>query len=187
MEVSWNISASRVEVKAHLNEILGASGVATDMAEVIASNMEKGIFNAAIAIAIKNGVRPRWNVPAFAGHGGLYYSTALRVISNIDPTSYVKNATVLPRILDKMIMPHEVPFLVYADLFPDVWSEEQEKINKKLDKAYEVSFDDVTTKYTCGRCKKNLCRSFDIQLKCGDEGTTTFVECVWCKRRWKFG
>lgn len=182
---SWNISASRVETKLIIDEILSEASIEPDIANIISLNMEKGIFNASIEHAIKVGVKPRWNVPAFAGHGGLYYKTALRVITNIDPTSYVKNTALLSKIIDKSIMPHEVAFRVPADLFPEVWSEEQEKINKKLDKAYETNFEGTTNKYTCGRCKKNLCTSFSLQTRSADEPETIFIQCVFCKKRWK--
>lgn len=183
MAVPVNASPLRDEVVSILHEILTkhTKFSKTELAK-FAENMERGIFNATITISKKGGIRPRWDNAAF---DELYNRIALRVVTNIDPTSYVGNKTLINRLAAREFLPHEVAFMAYPELAPETWREPQERINKKMEKMCEISKEGITNKFTCARCKRTECRYYELQTRSADEPMTKFITCTFCQKRWK--
>jgi len=43
----------------------------------------------------------------------------------------------------------------------------------------------VEGEFVCSKCKSNKTTFFQLQTRRADEGITTFIQCVQCRRRWK--
>ncbi len=177
-----NLSAVRDMMAEMLTEIIDKTDADADTTDVIVTNCEKGIFNATIEACQRHGIRARWDVPWFER---MYRSMGLRVLSNIDPDSYIHNAGLLPKLIAREIMPHELAFMAYPELFPEVWREPQERINIKLQKAFSVDMSRVTDQYKCMRCKQRKCTFYEMQTRSADEPMTRFITCQHCKKTWK--
>ena len=54
----------------------------------------------------------------------------------------------------------------------------QNRMNEKI--IYKT-----TAMYYCPKCKQRKTRVQEMQLRCGDEGGTSFIECVVCGYSWK--
>jgi DNA-directed RNA polymerase subunit M/transcription elongation factor TFIIS len=183
--LSTNTSPIRQELRVIIRELLDTHADFSDNPEglpKICENMERGVFNAAITATKKHGHRARWDNPAFED---VYNKIALRVVSNLDPTSYVGNKNLIARLVGEEFQPHEIAFMAYPDLFPEVWREPQDRINKKMEKMFEVCREGTTNKFTCARCKKTECTYYELQTRSADEPMTMFITCIFCKKRWK--
>lgn len=73
---------------------------------------------------------------------------------------------------------------------------ELQKFNEKMNKKYidnvrqrtEEKIEHKTTRmYFCKKCQNRKTRAYELQLRCGDEGGTLFIECVVCGHKWKKG
>jgi DNA-directed RNA polymerase subunit M/transcription elongation factor TFIIS len=83
-----------------------------------------------------------------------------------------------------MISPHDV-------LKMNVKSFNEANNKKYIDnirKRTEEKIEHKTTRmYFCVKCQNRKTRVQEMQLRCGDEGGTLFIECVVCGHRWKKG
>lgn len=181
---SVNASPVRHETITMVKDIFLSSSVKLSKQDMLkyTENLERGIFNATIIMAKKKGIRPRWDNTVF---DELYCRMALRVISNLDPTSYVGNKTLINRLTSGEFKPHELAFMTYPELSPEAWREPQERINIKMEKMCEISKEGITNKFTCARCKRTECRYYELQTRSADEPMTKFITCTFCKKRWK--
>ena len=75
-------------------------------------------------------------------------------------------------------MPNYLPQI----LNPGQWKDNIQKINdyEKMQNSFAVTND-----FKCGKCKKRECVFFQLQTRSSDEPMTTFVQCTYCKNRWK--
>ena len=60
------------------------------------------------------------------------------------------------------------------------------RINDLLDDKQNDTSEIVKLGLVCSRCHSNNTEYSCLQIRSGDEGMTTFVVCLNCKKRWKF-
>lgn len=152
--------------------------------ELIARDMEVGVFNATLAYADTKRIVKAWKVAAFSR---AYIEKARSVISNIDGQSYVHNGRLLERMRGHEFLPHEVAFMTPEQLFPELWSDVVDRHLKKKENAFEYKISAQTDAFKCGKCKKSECTYYELQTRCADEASTIFVKCVNCGNSWRIG
>jgi len=77
-----------------------------------------------------------------------------------------------------------IAYVPYHDIIPMKWKEHKQQV-KLLDQEIiglrnktEKNF--TTSIFTCPRCKKNNCKSVEVQTRSCDESATVFVTCIEC-------
>ena len=145
-------------------------------------DLERGIFNHTLHEAEQKGTRRVWDNPEFAA---LYKIEAQRTISNLDPTSYIANPRLLTRLRDGEFLPHDIPAMTYAELFPEKWAEAIEMALKREAKMLTVDKSMATSMFKCSRCHKSECTYYEMQTRSADEPMTQFIRCLNCGKQWR--
>ena len=141
-----------------------------------ADNLEKGIFNASLALAASLNVVKRWDSPAFVR----LYTDRLRSVRRSLDGGHVSE-----QVRTGKIRAHQLAFMTHQELRPDKW-DALLKAKKARDAClYEPQLDANTDNFVCRRCKSNRCSYDQLQTRSADEPMTTFVTCINCGNRWK--
>jgi len=146
------------------------------------SALETGIFRSTMETCRMNDCWRRWENPEFQAH---YEVIAIRTITNLDPTSYVKNTELLGSVLSKTISIEEVPFLPMTELFPEKWKAMVEHQVKQEKQTLEGDKDMATDMFKCTRCGKRQCTYYELQTRSADEPMTIFIRCISCGKQWR--
>ena len=145
-------------------------------------DFERGIFNHTLEEAARRGTRRVWDNPEFST---LYTIEARRCVANLDPKSYVGNGRLLARLRDGEFLPHEIPFMTYAELYPEKWAEALEMALKKEAKMLTVDKSMATSMFKCSKCGKRECTYYEMQTRSADEQMTQFIRCLNCGKQWR--
>lgn len=145
-------------------------------------DLEQGIFNQSLSEAKRRGVRRIWENPDFQA---VYEIVARRTVTNLDGGSYVNNSRLLARLREGEFLPHDVPAMSYAELYPEMWGDMIEKATKREAKMLEVDKSMVTDLFRCTKCGKRECSYYEMQTRSADEPMTQFVRCHNCGKQWK--
>jgi transcription elongation factor S-II len=148
-----------------------------DDIQKFALNIERGIFN----YAVGNASSREWDF-MFKHY---YTSKAVRIYTNLNPDSYIKNTELIHRLFRKEFTEFELAKFESEQLFPSRYYELLEKYG---DKKIEVNKPDpdVQGMFRCGKCKTYKTSYYQMQTRSADEPMTTFVTCHNCNNRWKF-
>ena len=145
-------------------------------------NIEKSIFNSAIAQAKKKKIVRKWDNPNFII---LYINGLLSVLQNIDPTSHVHNIEFVKNIKKDKIGADKVGYMNERDMFPKKWKLLVEKKIKRDNNMYKENLAAATDEFKCYKCKQRKCTYYQMQTRSADEPMTTFVTCLCCGTHWK--
>jgi len=145
-------------------------------------DFERGIYNTTLEEARRRGTRRVWDNPEFAA---LYDITARRSIANLDPESYVGNPRLLTRLRDGEFLPHDIPSMTYAELYPEKWAEALEMAMKREAKMLTVDKSMATDMFKCTKCGKRECTYYEMQTRSADEPMTQFIRCLNCGKQWR--
>ena len=146
----------------------------------MALNIERGCFNETLCQSSLN-QRESWNT-AFQTK---YSSKVVRIYTNLNPDSYLKNKDLFKRLFRKEFTEFELVAFTPEQMFPERFIQ--------IQKEYDALQPKLTTKeevpdgmFTCGRCKSKKTTYYQLQTRSADEPITTFVTCTNCSNRWKF-
>jgi DNA-directed RNA polymerase subunit M/transcription elongation factor TFIIS len=154
----------------------------TSLTHDIALDLEIGIYNWALDFSDKNKIIKNWKNNKFAE---LYHSKLRSVITNIDKKSYVANSRLLDRLLEDEFLPHEIPFMKPANVFPEKWRSIIDTRLKKDELIFQEKPEAMTNLFKCGKCKKRECVYKELQVRSCDEPMTLFITCLNCGNRWR--
>ncbi len=146
----------------------------------MAINIERGIFNAALVNTPDKG--RTWN----SVYQSVYTSIAVTVLSNLNPESYLKNVNLLKRLLDGEFDEFALAKLEPKERFPEKWAELNGVFDKEKDN-YSTKEEVADGMFRCGKCKTYKTTYYQLQTRSADEPATTYVSCLNCGNRWKFG
>jgi DNA-directed RNA polymerase subunit M/transcription elongation factor TFIIS len=85
-------------------------------------------------------------------------------------------------IKNKKINPTEIAFLSPQELDPSKWKKELEKRKKARKNLQEAN---ITTEYTCSKCKCKKHTVVSLQTRSADEPITHFITCTNCGNTFK--
>ena len=105
------------------------------LTELEAKDLEIGIFNASIDYANSLKIPLSWSNDLFAEN---YINIAIKIYSNLNKNSYIKNPNLLDKLKNREFLPHKLPYMTTQEMFPDRWKEIIEKHEKQIKNAYEV-------------------------------------------------
>jgi DNA-directed RNA polymerase subunit M/transcription elongation factor TFIIS len=145
-------------------------------------NLEKGIYNWAIAAAKKRSIVRKWTNPSFVV---LYTDRVKSIYINLNPKSSVKNAQLLKRLKNKVFKAHQLAFMSHQQMFPSKWKPLIDAKIARDKNATEVNLEAATDQFHCFKCKKNICTYYQQQTRSADEPITTFISCLNCGSAWK--
>jgi len=145
-------------------------------------NLEKGIYNWAIAAAKKRNIIRKWTNPCFVV---LYTDRVKSIYLNLNPKSSVKNMDLLKRLKKKEFRPHELAFMSHQQMFPSKWKPLIDAKIARDKNATEVNLAAATDQFHCFKCKKKVCTYYQQQTRSADEPITTFISCLNCGNAWK--
>lgn len=145
-------------------------------------DLETAIFVMAFNEAKKRHVISHWSNPLFKQ---LYRTICLRIISNLCPSSYVKNEALFEKVKSGEIeVAHLADFNSY-DLYPEHWKEMEDRRIMREQAYMDGNKGRATDQFKCNRCKKSQCTYYEMQTRSADEPMTLFITCVNCGKRWR--
>lgn len=134
--------------------------------------MEIGLFNYIIEYSRKNNIIRNWENVVFQS---LYKHKAVQMLSNFQ------------QLVQKNINPLDLASLQFYEIDEIRWEEKIKNYYEKMEatKNIEQSGEQITDLYTCGKCKKNHCKFYDLQIRSADEPMTSFITCLNCGKKWR--
>jgi len=167
----------RTQITKIMGERLGEELTADQQAD-----LERGIYNATLALADDKGVRKHWENPEFAI---LYKGLARRCIVNLDASAYVANRRLLARLKEGEFPAHQIPFMTARELYPENWQSLADEHMKRETLMLEGPQEEGSTMFTCKRCKKSKTKYWEMQTRSADEPMTIFIRCLNCSKEWR--
>lgn len=155
-----------------------------DMTDIGVQDLEAGIYNWAIEFAESKKITRNWKNNRFVR---AYLDKAISLVSNLDAGSYIGNRRLPNRIKEQEFVPHELPFMLPENVYPEKWKAIIDKKQKKEEHIYEERPAAMTDLFKCGKCKKRECSYQELQLRSCDEPMTLFITCLNCGNRWRIG
>ena len=144
--------------------------------ESICKNLEKGIFNYCIKEATDRQIVKKWDNVYFTH---LYIDRLRTIYHNL------KNTTLIGKLVNKTIKPHEIAFMTHQEIIPEKWKQLLSDKKIREENIYAPKLEASTDGFTCRKCKSKECSYYQLQTRSADEPMTTFVTCIPCGNRWK--
>lgn len=160
----------------------------TGLSQLEAQDLEIGVFNASIDYASGQKIPVSWASDTFKE---VYLAKSRSMLANLMPGNYVGNTTLSKRLADREFLPHDLPFMARESLFEDLWRPLMQKEAIRSREAYEFHQAAMTDLIKCNTCAKKKWKSkityYHMQTRSSDEPMSTFVTCLTCRSKWKFG
>lgn len=176
----------RLKVRKHLNDIIDKHIESEDSEKKkkTANDIERNIFNTSLLFADKYSVAKQWTNSEFRD---IYKDISNKILTNIDPDSYVGNNKLLNDVWEGKVDITTLPKMSPDEIYPAKWEPLiQEKIRREMLK-YDMSNKAVTESYRCGKCKTSKAYYYQVQLRSSDEPMSLLLECCNCKNHWRIG
>ena len=155
-----------------------------DRLQLMAINIEKSIFNSTLSTT-SNFNKLHWN-DLFQN---LYSSKVMKVYTNLNPETYMKNTNLIKRLFNKEFSDIDIVNMTPEEIFPERYKEIFDKLTASLPKVGKVP-EQPDGLHRCGYCasqKKEAYKTtyYQLQTRSADESLTTFVQCQ-CGKRWRY-
>lgn len=115
----------------------------------------------------------------------MYASKARQLLDNLDPSSYVGNAGLLPRVLAGEVELAQLPRMTPQELYPEQWEGLVARKRQDDEKKFAFVPQAMTDRYVCHRCKSRKITYYEVQTRSADEGSTQKLTCLDCGFRWQ--
>jgi len=148
----------------------------------MAINLERGIFNYVLDNYDNKKLENIWN-DTFKTK---YIHRSVTIYTNLNPDSYIKNNSLIRRLLSKDLNEFQVTKLSQSEIFPENWNNIMLKYSKELLKDVPIEKEHEDGILQCGKCKSYKTEYNELQTRGGDESTTKLCYCWNCGRRWRF-
>jgi transcription elongation factor S-II len=116
----------------------------------------------------------------------LYLNRAVTIFCNLNPDSYLKNTTLLHRLISGELTEFALASADPQQLNPERWKEIVDEYGEDINKDIFKIDTNIEGMFKCGKCKTNKTTYYQLQTRSADEPLTTFVSCVNCGNKWKF-
>lgn len=139
-----------------------------ELNEIQVKDLEIGIYNFVIDYMTKKGQYCSWN-DLFIG---LYKHKLMSVVNNMKKyeklVEYIKNG---------VYKPHDIPFLEYKQIAPELWKDILIKKEKEAKNLTDKQFQKNTDLYVCKRCKSRNIYVRMEQRRSADEPSASVCLC----------
>jgi transcription elongation factor S-II len=146
------------------------------------ATLEKTILDSALIDANKKMVLRNFDNGLFTI---CYMNAARRILSNLDPTSYVQNRQLLEKVKSKNIDIELLSQMNTMDYAPYLYSTMRERQLQREQQQLEGNKAMATDLFRCNRCKKRETTFYELQTRSADEPMTKFISCVNCGNHWR--
>ena len=146
------------------------------------ATLEKTILDSALVDANKKMVLRNFDNGLFTI---CYMNAARRILSNLDPTSYVQNHQLLEKVKSKNIDIELLSQMNTMDYAPYLYSTMRERQLQREQQQLEGNKAMATDLFRCNRCKKRETTFYELQTRSADEPMTKFISCVNCGNHWR--
>ena len=130
------------------------------------SNIEKSIYNWAIAHATELNIDANWTNDSFTH---MYIQRAMDVLHHL------KEYNIDEKIDNKEIVSKDVGFLKHKMYNEQRW----------VPVVYETDETDKEGIFKCKKCHSKKTTYYSLQTRSADEPMTNFITCLVCQNRWK--
>ena len=144
--------------------------------------LEKSILESALADANKKFVLKNFDNGLFTI---CYMNAARRLLSNLDPKSYVQNLHLLEKVKTKNIDIELLSQMSITDYAPHLYSTMRDQQHLREQQQIEGNKSMATDLFKCNRCKKRETTFYELQTRSADEPMTKFITCVNCGNHWR--
>jgi DNA-directed RNA polymerase subunit M/transcription elongation factor TFIIS len=148
----------------------------------MALNLERGIFNYVLDKNCSKKMEGVWN-DSFRTN---YIHRCVTIYTNLDPNGYIKNFSLMKRLLSKELDEFKLTQLSQSEIFPEKWNEFILKYEKELLKDLPVEKEHEDGILQCRKCKSFKTEYNEVQTRGSDESTTKLCYCHNCSHRWRF-
>jgi DNA-directed RNA polymerase subunit M/transcription elongation factor TFIIS len=132
--------------------------------------LEKGIFEFALIHTFMNGILEKFVI-------SVYLDKIDEIKNNINGDKKINNQTLKQSILLGEIGPELVSFLSPQQMHPARWAGIMNIKKYREDKENNIATTDL---YKCRKCGERKAKISQMQIRCADEPTSTFVTCLVC-------
>ena len=148
--------------------------------DIIALNLEKGVFNYALREANHKKILKKWTNSRFVQ---LYVDHLRTIYVNL------KNPELLTHLKSKEITPQTLAFMTHQEMNPDRW---RDLLNKKIiidANKYNATLEASPDLFTCPKpnCRSRRCTYYTLQVRSADEPESIFVTCRDCGKNFRKG
>jgi transcription elongation factor S-II len=150
--------------------------------ECLSREIEKHIFNHILKMCKKRIIYRSWKNNTFKN---LYLSKIRSIYSNLKEDSYIHNKNFKEKVLNKEIIPEEIPKLPAYDICPENWKEIIELKTKRDKLKYDLKPEAMTDMFKCHKCGSRSCSYYEMQTRSADEPMTQFITCLDCGNHWR--
>jgi transcription elongation factor S-II len=144
--------------------------------DLMATNLEKGVYNYCIKEANSKKIIKKWDNPYFKQ---LYIDHLRSIFSNL------KNNELLQQIKGGDILPQNLAFMTHQEMNPTHWKKLIDQKIKRDANKFSNKIRASTDMFTCRKCKGSKCTYYELQTRSADEPATIFVTCLDCGKNWK--
>ncbi len=148
--------------------ILELSDILNNIQKAIA--LEKGIFEFSLIHTFMNNLQEKFVI-------SVYLDKIDDIKNNINGNEKINNETLKNAILSGEIRPELVAFLSPQQMHPKRWAEILNIRKYREDKENNIATTDL---YKCRKCGERKAKISQMQIRCADEPTSTFVTCLVC-------
>ncbi len=114
-----------------------------------------------------------------------YSMVVRRLLSNLDPDSYVKNTTLLPKLQNGDLTFETLLTMNVMDYAPHLYTELHDRRLLREKQQLEGNKAMATDMFKCQRCHKRECTYYELQTRSADEPMTKFITCLNCGAHWR--
>jgi transcription elongation factor S-II len=114
-----------------------------------------------------------------------YMNSARRLISNLNPSSYVRNTNLLEKIQQEVITIDELATMSGLDYCPELYADLRNRMALREKHLLEGNKAMATDMFKCGQCHKRETTYYELQTRSADEPMTKFINCLNCGNRWR--
>lgn len=186
-------------------------GMPAEIQKRMVASIEVGIHNATVDKARELNVQMYWD---HDGYIELYSSVGYHITRNLDPKSSINKdqpdvtkyylisgicnfvaiahlsrkspefAGIADRVAGFLIQinPRSIGYFSSRELNPYINQALLDELEVRASQGIAQKF---STMYKCGKCDQRKTRSYDLQTRSGDEGYTTFINCLVCGHTWR--
>ena len=158
------------------NEVV-SDGLGPGPVWTLCDNLERGIYNYALAKASEKNIVKNWDNAIFVQ---LYIERLRTIFTNM--ATYAKLRT---SFLNKELPAHKYAFMTHQEMCPERWEERIAEKKVRDEFKYTPRQEASTDQFTCRKCKSKQCTYYQLQTRSADEPMTTFVTCIACGCRWR--
>lgn len=149
----------------------------------ISTAIELSIFNYSLGKAKEYKWESEWGCDKFRR---IYLNKCIGLYCNLDKSNKIGNKDFLKRVKTKGFAVEKIAYMTPQQIFPEKWKKLQDRKKASDNYLYCKQLAPVTDKYFCGKCHKNKCTSYEVQIRSSDEPMSTMVECLECGHSWQF-